>query len=328
MRSALSILFLLAGVFFSTTLFSQKHEGIIKGKVLSADGTPAVYVSVELRQLKKIVLTNEQGIFVLSHLPEFHDSLVISSVELQVYARMINLQKGQLLDLGAIHLNYNVKELQRVEITGRYDRSYKSNYSFLGTKTETATKDIPQSISTVTKELIHDKMDFTLKDVVTDVAGVNQYSGFDEYTIRGFRAENPRNINGLRGYNTTYTSNMLVNVERVEVIKGPAATLYGNSDPGGTINLVTKKPLNRNEAEINISAGSWDHFRTQADLTGPMNKNKTLLYRLNAGYDQSHSFRNQFFSKSYQLAPSFSFVPNDKIRINLDFSFSHVNSVL
>ncbi len=86
-------------------------------------------------------------------------------------------------------------------------------------------------------------MAFNLKDAVNEVAGVNQYSGYDEYTIRGFRAENARDINGLRGYNTTYTSSMLVNIERVEVIKGPTATLYGNCDPGGTINLVTKKPL-------------------------------------------------------------------------------------
>jgi iron complex outermembrane receptor protein len=218
--------------------------------------------------------------------------------------------------------------LQKVEITGSTISSYQSGYSFFGNKTQTAIIDIPQSISTVTKELIHDKMEFTLKDVVDDVAGVNQYSGYDEYTIRGFRAENARDLNGLRGYNSTYTSAMLVNIERVEVIKGPTATLYGNCDPGGTINLVTKKPLDTARAELNIYQGSWQHLRAEADITGPLNKSKTLLYRFNAGYDKTNSFREQDFEKSYELAPSLSYIPNDKLKLNIDFSISHINTVL
>lgn len=215
-----------------------------------------------------------------------------------------------------------------MEVRGRIARSYKSDYSFMGTKTQTASIDIPQSISAIAKELIKDKMNFTLKDAASEVVGVNQYSGYDEYSIRGFKAENARLINGLRGYNTTYASAMLVNVERIEIMKGPAATLYGNCDPGGTINLVTKKPLANNESEINISGGTWNHFRAQGDVTGPLNKNKTLLYRSNAGYDKTHSFRNQFYAKSYELAPSLSFIPNEKIQINIDFFLSHINTIL
>jgi iron complex outermembrane receptor protein len=121
---------------------------------------------------------------------------------------------------------------------------------------------------------------------------------------------------------------MLVNIERVEVIKGPTATLYGNCDPGGTINLVTKKPLENNESEINIYGGTWGHFRAQGDVTGPLNKSKTLLYRFNAGYDFANSFRNQQHSNSFQLAPSFTYIPTNKLRVNLDFSLSHINTVL
>jgi iron complex outermembrane receptor protein len=121
---------------------------------------------------------------------------------------------------------------------------------------------------------------------------------------------------------------MLVNVERIEVIKGPTATLYGNCDPGGTINLVTKKPLKTREGELSIAGGSWNHFRAEGDVTGPLNKDKTWLYRMNAGYDQTNSFRNPFYAKSYQLAPSLSFVPNDRLRMNLDFTLSHINTML
>jgi iron complex outermembrane receptor protein len=222
----------------------------------------------------------------------------------------------------------SVKTLQTVEILGRTQKSYKSDYSFFGSKTETPIINTPQAISSITKELIKDKMEFTLKDAASNAAGVNDYSGYDEYTIRGFRAENARDINGLRGYNTTYTSAMLVNVERIEIIKGPTATLYGNCDPGGTINLATKKPLDTKEGELDIAGGSWDHYRSEGDVTGPLNKSKTLLYRMNAGYDQTHSFRDQFYAKSYQLAPSLSFVPNEKLNVNIDFSVSHINTIL
>src|ERR1700681_929312 len=238
---------------FPGLIFSQKPLGVIKGRIVTRGGEPAIGVTIELKRTGKITVSDSRGAFVIQRLPaRTDDSLIISSVGANLFKKSVHLNNGETLDLGIIQLTLNVTQLQTVEINGRSAHSYKSDYSFFGAKTETPAKDIPQSISAITKELIHDKMEFTLKDAVGDVAGVNQYSGYDEYTIRGFKAENARDINGLRGYNTTYTSSMLVNIERVEVIKGPTATLYGNCDPGGTINLVTKKPLDKNEAEIDL----------------------------------------------------------------------------
>jgi iron complex outermembrane receptor protein len=295
---------------------------------MDASGQPAANVTVELQISNRATVTDDNGFFLLERLSALTDTLVISSVESKLLTIAISLHEGETIDIGVKKLEYYVSQLQDVEIRGRTAHSYKSDYSFFGNKTETPSKDIPQSIYTVTKELMKDKMEFTLRDAVDEVAGVNQYSGFDEYTIRGFRAENSRDINGLRGYNTTYTSSMLVNIERVEIIKGPTATLYGNCDPGGTINLVTKKPLEKNEAEVDIYGGSWNHFRAEGDITGPLTKSKTLLYRFNAGYDNTGSFRNERYAKSFELAPSFTFIPNKKFQVNLDFSISHINTVL
>lgn len=312
---------------FSQNAFAQKNNGSIRGRIIAADGSPA-YVTIELKKLNRITVTDNNGNFKLQNLPALNDTLIITSAESKTYTHPVTIGNGEAVTLGDIHLTFYISQLQDVEVRGRIARSYKSDYSFMGTKTQAASIDIPQSISAITKELIMDKMDFTLKDVASDVPGVNQYSGYNEYAIRGFKAENAQLINGLRGYNTTYTSAMLVNIERVEIMKGPAATLYGNCDPGGTINLVTKKPLANNESEINISGGTWNHFRAQGDVTGPLNKNKTLLYRFNAGYDNARSFRNQYFAKSYELAPSLSFIPNEKIQLNIDFSLSHINTIL
>ncbi|MEO8960904.1 MAG: TonB-dependent receptor [Ginsengibacter sp.] len=324
-----SIHFAIAAIFFiMPQANAQRHEGIIKGKIVTSDGKAAASVTIELQGMKRLTFSNNDGLFVFNHLPAFRDTLIISSAESEVYTQGIHLMKNQHIDLGIIRLKKTIPQLQTVEIEGRTKQSYKSDYSFFVNKTETPLINIPQSVSTVTKELIRDKMALNLKDVVDVMAGVNQYSGYDEYTIRGFRAENSRNINGLRGYNTTYTNSMLLNIERVEIIKGPVSTLYGNGDPGGTINLVTKKPLKEEKSEINIFGGSWSHFRVSGDNTGHLNKKKTLLYRINAGYDNRQSFRSDIFSRSYQVAPSLSFIPNDKISLNFDFSISHINTVL
>lgn len=308
--------------------FSQSQTGTIRGKVTDADGNPVANATVQLKQAGSIAVTDNNGGFVLQHLPPLMDTLLVRGVDLKLFSKKIVLGDKQTLDVGTLALSFSIKQLQDVEIYGRITHSYKSDYSFFGNKTETPLINIPQSISTVTKELIQDKMEFTVKDAVDEVAGVSDYSGYDEYTIRGFKAENARDINGLRGYNTTYESSLLVNVERVEVIKGPTATLYGNCDPGGTINLVTKKPLDKNEAELDLYGGTWQHFRAEGDITGPLNKSKTLLYRFNAGYDNTNSFRTGIPSKSYELAPSLTFVPNSSFKVNVDVSVSHISTVL
>lgn len=221
------------------------------------------------------------------------------------------------------------KMLDSIEVHAFLSGSFIKPVSSTATKTATPVIDVPQTISSVTRELMDDEMNFTLKDAVTNAANVNEYSGYDEYTIRGFLAENPRSINGLRGYNSTYSSLLLFNIESVDVLKGPAAVLYGNTDPGGTINLTTKKPLSESFGEVSLFGGSWNHFRTSGDFSGPLNHSKTILYRLNAGFDQQSSgFSDQFHSKAYQVAPSLAFLPLKNLQVNLDFSISNVNTVL
>lgn len=189
-RMKLIIQFLfLCSILSPSLLFSQKQNGLIKGRIVTIEGEPAGGVSVRLKLNGRMVIADANGIFVLQHLPALYDSLIISSVGSYQYRKKVLLKEGESLNIGTIQLTYHIEKLQTVEINGRLAHSYKSDYSFFDAKTETAVKDIPQSVSSITKELIHDKMEFTLKDAAENVAGVNQYSGYDEYTIRGFRAK-------------------------------------------------------------------------------------------------------------------------------------------
>ena len=218
--------------------------------------------------------------------------------------------------------------LPGVEILGREKKSYSSDYSFASTKLQTPQKDIAQSLSIITNELFNDKMKFHLNEAISDAAGINPYSGNDEYTIRGFKAENAHLINGMRTFNSVLVSPLLVNIDRIEVIKGPTSVLYGNADPGGNINMVTKKPIATPKANAEIAFGSYNTVRAQADLTGKLTDNAKWLYRFNAGFENGNSFRTGIEKGALMLAPSISFIPNRKWQLNADLSYQSFNNVL
>nr|WP_308463729.1 TonB-dependent siderophore receptor [Chitinophaga nivalis] len=219
--------------------------------------------------------------------------------------------------------------LQTVEVRGTRTRKYFSDYSFSATKTATLNKDIPQAIATVSKELIADRQAFTLADAVKNVTGVVPASFYNQFTIRGMsQNEEGVIINGMRTRQYFFNQPLTSNLERIEVIKGPASATFSSVDPGGSINLVTKKPLTEDRKQVNISVGSFSTIRGGLDFTGPLNKEKTLLYRLNIGFDDSKSFRDLQYRKAWLIAPSFSYVPNERTSLNVEMVFNDTKTRL
>ncbi|GLU55389.1 ferrichrome-iron receptor [Dyadobacter frigoris] len=222
-----------------------------------------------------------------------------------------------------------INELQTVEVVGRTAKDYNSEYSFSATKISALNKDIPQSISTITKELIADRQAFYLADAVKIASGVIPSSFYNQYTIRGIsQNEEGQIINGMRTRQYYFLQPLTSNIERVEVIKGPASATFSSVDPGGSINLVTKKPLAINRKEVTMSAGSFSTFRGTLDFTGPLNESKTLLYRLNGAYQEARSFRDLVGNKSFLLSPSISYIPNTKTAINAELIYTNTTGNL
>lgn len=223
-------------------------------------------------------------------------------------------------------------QLQTVEVTGREESSLFAEYTFSADKTQAHLLDIPQSISIVTKEVIQDRALVRLNDIAPFVAGVNEFSVYNDITIRGFRSSDDRRVNGLRTYNNFWSQDLIAHVERVEVIKGPAAATFGDASPGGVINIVTKKPLRQAQTSLSARYGGYTgysgaHDRYLAvDTTGPVSD--TLLYRFNVAYEDSESFRAEIFNENLIIAPSFSFLPTDRTRINLDVVYTDSKGIL
>ena len=308
-------------------LIFKKKGGNLKGSVKTPEGLPVQFVNVGIKGIKS-TQTDQNGKFSLIDIPEGSHTLVVSLIGSKTQTKVVKTHAGVTSET-EFSLVTDDNLLQQVEVTGRKSVGYKSDYSFSATKTQMAVKDIPQTISTITKEQIQDMQAVRLNDVVQNIAGVSQFSVYDDITIRGFRSSrgNNRLLNGMRLSNN-WISPLLVNIERVEVIKGPASAVFANTNPGGTVNMVTKKPLDERRQSVDFSLGSYNTLRTQADFTGPLDSARTLLYRLNLGYEDGESFRNQIFNKNYIIAPSISFLPKPGTRFNADLIYGDINTVL
>ncbi|WPP50094.1 TonB-dependent receptor [Catalinimonas niigatensis] len=299
-----------------------QDNAVVRGKILDAQsGNPLEAVNVGLSNTAYGATTDAQGEFRISNVDPGNYKLVTTSVGYEKNAKEISLAAGQTLEVN-FNLQTTSTQLQEVEIIGRKETSYQNEVSFVASKTATALKDVPQAVSYVTKEVIQDQQAFRTSEVVKNISGVNQFSGYDDFTLRGFRIGSNQLINGLRVSGGFWNAPLISNLERVEVIKGPASALFGNTDPGGTINRVTKKPLDEDRKSVSFSTGSFQTFRATSDFTGPMNEDESLLYRLNLAYQSSETFRDLQDKTDILVAPSLSFLPNDKTRVNFDFVYS------
>lgn len=306
--------------------YGQVHS--VAGHVrATVDQQPLPGVTVRVLGIPTGRVTDENGTFSFDGLAAGSYTLTFSYLGYESSQLSIALPSSNSTRL-SIALTPTENQLQAVEIIGRKEQSYKNTASFAGTKTETPIRFVPQAISYVTKEVIDDQQAFKTSDVIKNISGVNVFSFYNnDFTLRGYRASNAL-INGLRNPTGSWSQSLLPNVERIEVIKGPASALFANTDPGGTVNTVTKKPLDVNRRSINFATGSYNTFRLAGDFTGPMNKEKTLLYRLNLAYQNGQSFRVLQGGEDMVIAPSISFIPTDRTQFNVDFVYSKTKSRL
>lgn len=298
----------------------QVNAQNIRGRVVDADTkSPISGANVVLKGTNIGTATDSLGNFALNG----EGVLEISSIGYQKYVVSATSSFMEIL------LKSVWQELQSVEIVGRSAKDYHSEYSFSATKIAIANLELPQSLGTITKELIADRQAFQLADAVKVVSGVTPSSFYNQYNIRGIsQNEEGQIINGMRTRQFYFIQPLTSNIERVEVLKGPASITMSSVDPGGSVNMVTKKPLAETKKEISLSAGSFSTLRATLDFTGALNESKTLLYRLNGAYQEAKSYRDLVNNNSFLLSPSFTYKPNEKTSVNVEMIMSNLNGNL
>lgn len=327
-RLLISFLLLSCVLNFIAPAYAQTSQ-TVSGVVLDEKGDPLPGTTVAIEGTSLSAATDLKGRYEIKLEPGTY-TLRVSFIGYTPASHKINVTAGNNIKQN-ISLSTDNSSLQQVEITGRKEKTYKTKSTFIGNKTETDIKDLPQSVSYASKELMADQGVVRTGDIVKNFSGVNQFTFYDDLTIRGFRVNGQSNtqlVNGLRT-STGFWKQPLTNyLERVEVLKGPSSALYGNASPGGVVNRVTKKPLNETRRQLSMSLGSFNTLRGLADFTGPANKDSSLLYRLNLGYEDAGSFRDLQFDKNVVVAPSLTFIASEKTSINFDMVYNSSRSRL
>lgn len=190
------------------------------------------------------------------------------------------------------------------------------------TKTMTPIMETPFSVKTIPQAVIQDQQIVRLEEALENVPGVRRISHNanlnDEFLLRGFGATTTYR-DGVRENARGHSD--FANIERVEVLKGPGSILYGQAEPGGIINFVTKKPQAFQHTSVQQQIGSWDFYRTTIDTTGPVTTDKSLLYRLNVAYENADSFRDWEDSNRFFIAPVVRWNASEQTQVNFEFEY-------
>ncbi|MFA8581908.1 TonB-dependent siderophore receptor [Xanthomonas campestris pv. campestris] len=200
------------------------------------------------------------------------------------------------------------------------------------TKTEAPLRDLPISARVLDHSLLEDAGVTDLAgalDMASGITKANNLGGlWDSYSIRGFTGDpnfsSDYMVNGFnasRGYNGLRDG---ANTQSVEVIKGPASALYGRGEPGGAVNIVTKKPLFDAQHSVDLSAGRFDSYRAALDSTGPLSE--TVAYRVNLMHKDQHSFRDTVDSDATLLAPSLLWMPTPDTTVSYELELLRIHT--
>lgn len=288
--------------------------GIVKGKITTAEGEAIPYATLSIKNTRIVTTTDEDGFFFLRNIKEGNYTLVISFAGLAAKEQAITVTAGQTLALN-IAMDASTAQLKQVIVNAR--KGVNETPLTVG-KIPIAPIDLPQSVTIVGQSLIRDQQALRLSDVVKNVNGVylatTRGNTQESFSARGYSfSSNNMFKNGTRVNSGAMPE--ISSLERVEILKGSAAILYGNVAPGGILNMVTKQPKFRAGGELSMRAGSYGLYKPAVDVYGPISS--ALAYRVNGTYEYANSFRDVVNSKRYYINPSLLFKPGSKTEVLL-----------
>lgn len=222
-------------------------------------------------------------------------------------------------------------QVRTVTITADRNRELRANsqLNVSSVKIDEPALVVPVAATSLPQEFLRDRHAIRLEDVVEFVSGTETVpdgessSGFEirgfptyQYYLDGVRVSPDLHHDGFRDF---------ADIERIDIVKGPASLLYGRTEPGGLINIITKRPLEERMLALEQQAGSFGHERTQLDAGGPLSSTGSLLYRFNAAWQNSGSFRDTPRNHRFFVAPVITWKASDRTAVTayLEYLNSH-----
>ncbi|MES2732514.1 MAG: TonB-dependent receptor [Bacteroidota bacterium] len=276
-------------IFLQLSGYAQSNPGTITGHIQSEEGQPLVGINVGLEGTSYGAATNHQGQFIIKHVPAGNYQLAISGVGYEAKKQPIAVQAGEKTVVN-YQLNSQTSELSEVVVKAGRQQAFTSI-----NKIDVPLRDMPITTSAVSLKTMEQRGVDDLGEAMKNTTGVranNTYGGFQDFTIRGFN-NFVLLVDGVRderhNISESAPSTNLANVERIEVLKGPASVLFGHSALGGIINIVRKQPTNVFKTNFSASYGSFNTRRIRAGAGGPISKK--LRYRVDFGISDSEGYR-------------------------------------
>lgn len=233
--------------------------------------------------------------------------LVVRKIDGQSYSLGVSAQSAP--------VDMSNQAVEEIIVTGFASR--------VATRFETPVMELPQGVTIVPNWLLEEQQAVTLTEAIRNVSGTVMSTtwrgAYDNFAIRGFIANQNTNLR-RNGVGISKFGQLLdANAERVEVLKGPSTVLYGTLDPGGIINIQTKRPLDQNRLSADLRVGSFDQIEGRVDVTGPISDQ--VLYRINAALEQRDSYRDLVTYENAFLSTAFTFLPGESTRWDLEVEF-------
>ncbi|UTD15855.1 TonB-dependent receptor [Tenacibaculum mesophilum] len=300
------------------------QERNISGTVLDNNNEPLVGVNIIVKGTKNGVQTDIDGNFTLSN-TKGETTLIVSYVGFKTKNISTNSGTKNLV----ITLYEGNEILNEVTIDTHRKNKFSRKKTAYVAKLPLKNIENAQVYSTVTNQLLVSQSVTSFEEALKNTTGVEKLwsstgrggDGAGFYSIRGFSVQ-PQLVNGVPGITNGFINPD--NVERIEVVKGPSATLYGSTvtSYGGLINIVTKKPYKGTGGNITVGGGSFGFKKLTVDLNTNLEDNENISLRLNAGYQTQDSFQDAGFRKALFLAPSVSYKVNNRLTLNFNYELS------
>ena len=294
------------------------HSARLKGRVVDSSGLPIVGARITVQpdsEVSRGVLTDAWG--------EFTVALDASSLAVSVTASGFNPLSVRVspTEIGTDRRDFILLiEGVRESVSVAAPLGYRVDTISSATKTATPLRDVPQSVTIVTRELIKDQLMMSMADVVRYVPGIAAHQGEnnrDDVVIRGNRSSADFFVNGVRDDVQYYRD--LYNLERVEALKGPNAMIFGRGGGGGVVNRVTKEAGFAPVRGATLQAGAYDNRRVTGDVNQPLTD--TVAFRMNGMFEDSGSFRNGVALERGAVNPTLTFTPGGRTRITAGYEY-------
>ncbi|MDO6674119.1 TonB-dependent receptor [Tenacibaculum sp. 1_MG-2023] len=309
---------------FLVVVNTVAQEGNISGTVLDNNNEPLVGVTIIVKGTKNGVQTDIDGNFTLSN-TKGEITLIVSYVGFKTKNISTNSGTKNLV----ITLYEGNEILNEITIDTHRKNKFSRKKTAYVAKLPLKNIENAQVYSTVTNQLLVSQSVTSFEEALKNTTGVEKLwsstgrggDGAGFYSIRGFSVQ-PQLVNGVPGITNGFINPD--NVERIEVVKGPSATLYGSTvtSYGGLINIVTKKPYKGTGGNITVGGGSFGFKKLTVDLNTNLEDNENISLRLNAGYQTQDSFQDAGFRKALFLAPSVSYKVNNRLTLNFNYELS------